>query len=171
MRTSHRREVKKIPNLQQGSKIFSNCKASNGEMSSPGLILVFEGKRTRVKIFRRYFFPIKARDEHSEIVVYNDTQREREITYRRAEQYGLDNPIQLTKMVKLAKAMKVLQTNTPTSGVQNLQFTICRRSELIGPEVENDDWTPFDSTRLRPLDERVKDALKRAKWRARLRKR
>ena len=51
-----------------------------------------------------------------------------------------------------------------------MQVTICRSSELIGPQVERDDWVPFDPARLRPLDERLKEARRRAKWAGRMKR-
>lgn len=90
------------------------------------------------------------------------------MTYRRAEQYGLDDPLRLIAMIRLARAMRVLKVDPPTEGVQNLRLTICRSVELIGPDVERDEWMPFDLTRMRPLDERIRDAKKRARWRQRL---
>ncbi len=59
------------------------------------LVVVFEGQRTRVRVFRRFFYPVQARDEDVEVIVYSDTGREREVTYRRADEYGLDNPLRL----------------------------------------------------------------------------
>lgn len=136
-----------------------------------GLVVVFEGKRARVRVFRRFFYPVQAKDEDVDVVVYSDTGQEREVTYRRADEYELDSPLRLVTMIRLARAMKVLQTNPPENGVQNLRFTICRSTELIGPDVEKDEWMPFDPTRMRPLDERVRDAKKRAHWKLRLKKR
>ena len=136
--------------------------------SDGALVVVFEGKRTRVRVHRRFFYPVQAREEDVDVVVYSDTGREREVTYRRAEQYGLDDPLRLIAMIRLARAMRVLQVDPPTDGVQNLRLTICRSVELIGPDVERDEWMPFDPTRMRPLDERIRDAKKRARWRQRL---
>ena len=135
----------------------------------PGLLVVFEGKRTKVRVFRRFFYPIQVKDEDVDVVVYSDTGQEREVTYKRADDFGLDDPFRLTAMIRLARAIKVLQTDAPTNGVQNLRFTICKSVELIGPDVERDEWMPFDTTRIRPLDERIRDAKKRARWRQRLR--
>ncbi|MDP2899766.1 MAG: hypothetical protein Q8O47_02210 [Candidatus Bathyarchaeota archaeon] len=132
------------------------------------LVVVFEGQRTRVRVFRRFFYPVQARDEDVEVIVYSDTGREREVTYRRADEYELDNPLRLIAMIRLARAMKVLQIDPPVNGVQNLRLTICRSTELIGPDVERDEWMPFDPTRMRPLDERIRDAKRRARWRQRL---
>ncbi len=133
-----------------------------------GLTVVFEGKRTRVRVFRRFFYPVHAREEDVEVIVYTDTGRERDVTYKRVGDYGLDDPLKLVAMIRLARAMKVLQVDSPTGGVQNYRFTICRSSELIGADVERDEWMPFDPTRLRPLDERIREAKKRARWRQRL---
>ena len=141
---------------------------SSAEM---GLVVVFEGKRTRVRVFRRFFYPVQARDENVNVVVYSDTGQEREVTYRRADEFGLDDPFKLSAMIRLARAMKVLQIEAPTNGVQNLRLTICKSSELIGPDAKRDEWMPFDPTRIRPLDERIRDAKKKARWRQRLRAR
>jgi len=139
--------------------------------AKPGLIVVFEGKRTRVRVFRRFFYPVQARDEDVEVLVYSDTGREREVTYTRADDYGLDDPLRLVTMLRLARALHVLKTEPTTNGVQNLSFTICRSTELIGPDAEKDEWMPFDPTRMKPLDERIRDAKKRARWRQRLKQR
>jgi len=139
--------------------------------AEPGLLVVFEGKRTRVRVFRRFFYPVQARDENVEVLVYSDTGREREVTYKRAEDYDLDSPLRLITMIRLARALRVLQTDPPTNGVQNLRLTICRSNELIGTDAEKDEWMPFDPTRMKPLDERIRDAKKRARWKQRLRQR
>jgi hypothetical protein len=136
-----------------------------------GLMVVFEGKRTRVRVFRRFFYPVHSRDEDVEVLVYSDTGREREVTYKKAEDYGVDNPLKLIAMIRLARAMKVLQIDTPTEGVQNYKLTICRSNELIGPDAEKDEWMPFDPSRLKPIDERIRDAKKRARWMQRLKSR
>jgi hypothetical protein len=139
--------------------------------AEPGLVVVFEGMRTRVRVFRRFFYPVQARDENVDVIVYSDTGQEREVTYRRADEFGLDDPFKLSAMIRLARAMKVLQTDAPTNSIQNLHLTICRSSELIGPDAERDEWMPFDPTRMRPLDERIRDAKKRARWRQRFKAR
>jgi hypothetical protein len=139
--------------------------------SESGLVVVFEGKRTHVRVFRRFFYPVQVRDEDVEVIVYSDTGEEREVTYKRAEDFDLDSPLKLVAMIRLARAMKVLETDKPTNGVQNFRFTICKSRELIGPDAERDEWIPFDPTRFRPLDERLRDAKKRARWKKRLKTR
>jgi hypothetical protein len=136
-----------------------------------GLTVVFEGKRTHVRVFRRFFYPVQAREEDVEVLVYSDTGREREVTYRRADDFDLDDPLKLTAMIRLARAMKVLQIDPPTNSIQNLKLTICRSNELIGPDAGKDEWMPFDPSRLKPLDERIRDAKKRARWNQRLKSR
>jgi hypothetical protein len=133
-----------------------------------GLVVVFEGKRTQVKVFRRFFYPVQVNDEDLSVVVYSDTGQEREVTYKHAEDYDLDSPLRLIAMIRLARAMKVLKIDTPADGVQNYRITICKSTELIGPDAEKDEWIPFDPTRMRPLDERIRDAKKRVRWRQRL---
>lgn len=132
------------------------------------MVVVFEGKRTRVKVFRRFFYPVQANDDDVSVVVYSDTGQEREVTYKRADNYDLDSPLRLIAMIRLARAMKVLQVDPPTDGVQNYRIIICKSTELIGPDSERDEWIPFDPTRMRPLDERIRDAKKRVRWRQRL---
>jgi hypothetical protein len=139
--------------------------------AEPGLVVVFEGKRTRIRVFRRLFYPVQVREADVEVLVYSDTGREREVTYRRAEDYDLDSPLRLMALIRLARALRVLQTDQPTNGVQNLRLTICRSNELIGPDAEKDEWMPFDPTRMKPLDERIRDAKKRARWKQRLKQR
>ncbi len=139
--------------------------------AEPGLVVVFEGRRTRVRVYRRFFYPVQARDEDVEVIVYSDTGREREVTYSRADDYDLDSPFRLVAMIRLARALRVLKTQPTTNSVQNLSFTICRSTELIGPDAEKDEWMPFDPTRMKPLDERIRDAKKRARWKQRLKQR
>jgi hypothetical protein len=139
--------------------------------AEPGLVVVFEGRRTRVRVYRRLFYPVQARDDDVEVTVYSDTGREREVTYRRAEDYDLDSPFRLVAMIRLARALRVLKSESTTNGVQNLSFTICRSTELIGPDASKDEWMPFDPTRMKPLDERIRDAKKRALWKQRLKQR
>ena len=141
--------------------------STNGD----GLVVVFEGKRTRVRVFRRFFYPVQVKDEDVDVVVYSDTGQERGVTYKRAEEFGLDDPFKLTALIRLARAMKVLQIEPQTNKIQNFIVTICRSVELIGPEATKDEWMPFDPTRLRPLDERIRDAKKRARWKQRFKKR
>lgn len=139
--------------------------------AEPGLVVVFEGRRTRVRVYRRFFYPVQARDEDVEVIVYSDTGREREVTYTRADDYDLDSPFRLVAMIKLARALRVLKTQPTTNSVQNISFTICRSTELIGPDSEKEEWMPFDPTRMKPLDERIRDAKKRARWKQRLKQR
>ena len=139
--------------------------------AEPGLVVVFEGRRTRVRVYRRFFYPVQVRDEDVEVVVYSDTGREREVTYTRADDYDLDSPFRLVAMIRLARALRVLKTQPTTNGVQNFSFTICRSTELIGLDAEKEEWMPFDPTRMKPLDERIRDAKKRARWKQRLKQR
>ena len=141
---------------------------SSGEK---GLIVVFEGVRTKLLVYRRIFTPIPVREENVNTFVNIDAGFEREVTYDRAEEYGLDDPFKIISLIRLARAMKMLQPEPSNASIKTFKVTICRRSELIGPEVEVDDWIPFDLTRVKPIEDKVKEAKRRARWINRLRKR
>ena len=68
-----------------------------------GLIIVFEGIRTRLRVFRRIFTPIPIREENVNAYVYHDAGYEREVTYNRASDYGLDDPFKIISLIKLAR--------------------------------------------------------------------
>lgn len=135
-----------------------------------GLVVVFEGRRTCLRVFRRLFSPVKVSSDYGDIIVYSDTRDEREIRYSHPEEYGLDDPFKVISLIRLAKALNCLERDSPQEGNQTCRVTICRSSELIGPNVERDDWVPFDPARLKPLDERIKEARRRAEWASRMKK-
>jgi len=81
-----------------------------------GLPVVLEGKRIRLRVFRRFFYPIRRTLEGKELIVYSDTGREREISYENAEEYGLDNPWNRIALVRLARAMGCLKCGTEEKG-------------------------------------------------------
>jgi len=135
-----------------------------------GLVVVFEGRRTCLRVFRRLFSPVKVSSDYGDIIVYSDTRDEREIRYSHPEEYGLDDPFKVISLIRLAKALNCLERDSPQEGNQTCRVTICRSSELIGPNVERDDWVPFDPARLKPLDERIKEARSRAEWASRMKK-
>jgi hypothetical protein len=135
-----------------------------------GLVVVFEGRRTCLRVFRRLFSPVKVSSDYGDIIVYSDTRDEREIRYSHPEEYGLDDPFKVISLIRLARALNCLERGSPQEGDQTCRVTICRSSELIGPNVERDDWVPFDPARLKSLDERIKEARRRAEWASRMKK-
>jgi hypothetical protein len=100
---------------------------------SKGLTVVFEWQRIRLRVFRRFFYPISLEGEDQ--FLYSDTGREREINYRHPEDYGLETPFDRINMVRLAGAMDPLAVETK--------------------------WVPFDPARLDSLDERIEKLRKR----------
>ena len=85
-----------------------------------GLVVVFEGKRTIIRVFRQFFYPVQVKDEDFSVVVYSDTGQEREVTYRRAHEYELDDPLILITLIRLARATKVLHLNPPMNSIPEL---------------------------------------------------
>ena len=115
-----------------------------------GLVIVFEGQRVLLKIFRRYLYPLRHTFEGGEVVVYTDTRREVEINYDRAED------------------LDCLNWGDTVDGVRECTVTICRSEELHGFPSEESAWVPFDPERLEPLEERLEKHRRRVEWDERL---
>ena len=128
-----------------------------------GLPVVIEGKRLRLRVFRRFFYPICRTLEGEDLIVYSDTGREREIRYENAEEYDLDNPWNRIALVRLARAMDCLKCGNEADGTMECRVTICDARELYNSESETR-WVPFDPERLESLAERVKSVESRASW-------
>ena len=128
-----------------------------------GLPVVIEGKRIRLRVFRRFFYPIRRTLEGEELIIYSDTGREREIRYENAEEYGLDNPWNRIALVRLARAMGCLKCGHEADGTMDCRVTICDARELYNSESETR-WVPFDPERLESLAERVRSVESRASW-------
>ena len=134
-----------------------------------GLPVVIEGKRIRLKVFRRFFYPIRRTLDGGELIVYSDTGREREISYEHAEEYGLDNPWNRIALVRLARAMDCLKCGPEENGTRDCRVTICNARELYNSDSETQ-WVPFDPERLDSLAERVKNVENRVVWEKRKKK-
>lgn len=128
-----------------------------------GLPVVLEGKRIHLRVFRRFFYPIRRTLDGEELIVYSDTGREREINYKNAEEYGLDNPWNLIALVRLARAMDCLKCGPEENRTRECRVTICSANELNYSTTETR-WVPFDPERLEPLADRVKNVENRANW-------
>ena len=128
-----------------------------------GLPVVIEGKRICLRVFRRFFYPIRRTLEGEELIVYSDTGREREIRYENAEEYGLDNPWNRIALVRLARAMDCLRYGNEAGGTMECRVTICDARELYNSESETQ-WVPFNPERLESLAERVRSVESRASW-------
>ncbi len=128
-----------------------------------GIPVVIEGKRIRLRVFRRFFYPIRRTLDGEELIVYSDTGREREIRYENAEEYDLDNPWNRIALVRLARAMDCLKCGPEEDGTRECQVTICDAKELYNSTSETR-WVPFDMERLESLAERVKRKENRTSW-------
>ena len=129
-----------------------------------GLVVVFEGQRVRLKVFRRYLYPLLHTFDGREIVVYSDTGREVEINYDRAEDFELDDPFRRMALIRLARAMGCLTWGDTVDGARECTVKICRSEELHGFPSEESTWVPFDPERLEPLEERLEKLRMRVEW-------
>jgi hypothetical protein len=134
-----------------------------------GLPVVIEGKRIRLRVFRRFFYPVRRTLDGEALVVFSDTGREREIRYERAEEYGLDNPWNRIALVRLARAMDCLKCAPEKGGTRECRVTICNARELYNSDSLTR-WVPFDPERLESLTERVRSVENRASWERRKKK-
>jgi len=132
-----------------------------------GFPVVFEGRRIRLRVFRRFFYPVSVERDGRELIIYADTGREKEIRYEKAENYGLENPWNRMALVRLARAMGCLKC-VDNDGEETCTVTICNSKELYNTETE-EAWVPFNPARLKPLDERIKETEERKRWASKLR--
>lgn len=132
-----------------------------------GLQVVSEGQRINLRVYRRFFYPIKMDHEGEEFIVYSDTRREREINYRKTDQYGLDDPFSRIRLVKLARALNALNCNEG-DGLRECKVTICTNKELFDPDADEINYIPFDPERLEPLAERIRKERRKIDWRRRM---
>ena len=135
-------------------------------MEKKGITVVMEGHRLRLRIFRRFFYPIQMKHLGKDFIVYSDTKRETEINYNRTEDYDLENPFNRIKLIRLARALNCLQVS-PDDPLE-LRVTICSNRELFEPEAETIRYVPFDPKRLEPLEDRINKERKRIEWENRM---
>lgn len=133
-----------------------------------GLNVVSEGHRIRLRVFQRFFYPIKNTWEGVEYTVYSDTGREREINYNHVESYGLDSPFSRIRLVRLARAINALECEGVVNGINNCRVTICTNKELYDPDTEEIRYVPFDTERLQDLSEKIRIEKRKIEWRQRM---
>ena len=133
-----------------------------------GLPVVVDGQRVSLKIYRRIFAPVQRIVDGETYVLYSDTGREREIDYSNADYYGLDNPLNRARLIKLAKAMNCLVCVDTGHDARVCMVTICLARELSYTYKDDTVWTPFDPSRLEPVEERLKKLHNRTLWRRRI---
>ena len=127
-----------------------------------------EGQRVTLRVYRRIFAPVQMKLDGETYIVYSDTGLEKEISYRNADYYGLDDPFNRARLLRLARAMNCLRCVDRGAWEKECTVTICLTRELGGSEA-GDAWTPIDPERLDPLDERLREARRKAEWRRRVR--
>jgi hypothetical protein len=131
-------------------------------MANKGLIVVIEGQRINLRIFRRQLYPISKNHKGKDFIVYSDTKRETEINYNRAKDYELDNPFNRIKLIRLARAMNCIRVNPKNP--QEFHITICTNRELYEPNSIKIRYIPFDPKQLEALDVRIKKERKKIEW-------
>ncbi len=73
-----------------------------------GLPVVYEGQRINLRVHQRVFYPLVKEIDGERYTLYSDTGKEKEIRYASAEYYGLDDPFNRVRLVRLARAMDCL---------------------------------------------------------------
>ncbi|MCW4051204.1 MAG: hypothetical protein NWE89_15885 [Candidatus Bathyarchaeota archaeon] len=133
-----------------------------------GLPVVTEGQRINLRVYRRIFYPIKKIIEGEDYIVYSDTGREREINYKRPEQYDLENPFNRISLIRLAKALNCLRCEETGENPRECSVTICLTRELYDPGIEEVTWVPFEPDKLDSLGERIRKLRRKVEWRSRM---
>jgi len=134
-----------------------------------GLVVVVEGQRINLRVYRRIFAPVQRRLDDEAYLVYSDTGREKEISYGNAGYYGLDDPFSRVRLVKLARAMNCLRCEEAGPGERECTVTICLTREPSDSGTDDKVWTPFDPERLEPLEDRLRKMHRKSEWRRRVR--
>jgi len=136
--------------------------------SEKGLVVVAEGQRVTLRVYRRILAPVQRMLDGEYYIVYSDTGLEKEINYRNAEYYGLDDPFKRARLLRLARAMNCLRCVDRGAREKECTVTICLTREIGGSDAD-DSWTPFDPEKLGALEERLREARRRAEWSRRVR--
>jgi hypothetical protein len=133
-----------------------------------GLPVVYEGRRIRLRVYQRIFRPVVKTLDGERYTLYSDTGWEKEIRYASADYYGLDDPFNRVRLVRLARAMNCLTCSEESGGERECRVTLCRALELYGVDADETRWVPFDSGRMESLEERVEKLRRRMAWRRRV---
>ena len=137
-------------------------------MSAKGLPVVYEGRRVRLRVYQRMFRPVAKTLDGESHTLFSDTGYEKEIRYASADYYGLDDPFNRVRLLRLARAMGCLTFSDDPGGERECRVTVCRARELHGVESGETSWVPFDPGRLETLEEKVEKLRRRVEWRRRV---
>ncbi len=132
-----------------------------------GILVVSEGQRINLRVYRRFFYPVKKTYNGVDFIVYSDTRRQREINYSKPEEYGLDDPFSVMRIIKLARALNALDCAN-IKGVRECSVTICTNKELFDTDTEEISYIPFDPDRLQSLADRITKEQKKIDWQNRM---
>ncbi len=133
-----------------------------------GLPVVYEGKRLNLRVHQRIFHLLLKEMGGERYTLYSDTGKEKEIRYASAEYYGLDNPLNRVRLIRLARAMNCLTCSDDSEVERECRVTICRARELHGVDGDELRWVPFDPSRLESLEEKVENLRRKVEWRRRV---
>lgn len=131
------------------------------------MVAVVEGKRINLRIYRRLFYPIPIEINSEQHIIYSDTGREKEINYKNADFYGLENPFNRIRLYRLARAMNCLECKDLDNGVMECEIIICTNKELYDPKTKNVQWIPFDPDRAESLADRLRKLRRKIEWKKR----
>jgi hypothetical protein len=137
-------------------------------LSKKGLIVVTEGRRINLRVYRRFFYPIPFKIEGKQYLVYSDTGRQREINYGNPEQYDLENPFNRVRLYRLAKAMDCLVCEPIEDSIIECSVIICTSRELVDSEIREMTWIPFDPNKIDDLETRITKLRRKIQWRKRM---
>lgn len=129
-----------------------------------GIVTVIEGQRIYLRIFRRIFYPITKNINGVPHKFYTDTGRETEINYKRASYYGLDNPFNRIRLIRLARALNSIECRTLDDGRRECSVVICSDRELFDYDSEENHWIPFDPLKIESLQDKILKRRKRMEW-------
>jgi hypothetical protein len=132
------------------------------------LPVVYERRRIRLRVYQRIFRPVAKTLGGDRYTLYSDTDWEKEIRYASADYYGLDDPFNRDRLMRLARAMGCLTCLEEHGGELECRVTVCRARELHGVESGETRWVPFDPERIESLGERVENLRRRVEWRRRV---
>ena len=129
-----------------------------------GIVTVIDGQRIYLRIYRRIFYPINKSINGVLYKFFTDTGRETEINYKRASYYGLDNPFNRIRLIRLARAMNSIECVTLEGGEKVCSVVICSDRELFDYDTNENHWIPFDPSKIESLQDRITKIRKRMEW-------
>ena len=117
-----------------------------------------------MRVYRRIFYPLLKKINGIEYKFYSDTGRQVEINYKRAAHYGLDNPFNRIRLVRLARAMNSVNCKTMNDGKTEYIIVICSTREMFEPTSDENQWIPFDPSSFESLSERIMKLRRKIEW-------